>query len=181
MPRNRADIDRGEKVTEILDTAESLVRAGGMSALTVAGVARELGITGNAVYWYFPRREDLCVAVLERLGRRVFASKPRRTPDWRGQILWLVDQMSEIYPYAVSLQESAPRSPVIADFEVAVTARFREMLAGVLADRMGEDDSGEGAALFLATVFGCYALRLPQTERRRLLDRLLDHLVTDAS
>ena len=44
---------------EILQTAQLLMRAGGVEAVTLAAVAGELGMTKQAIYHYYPSKEAL--------------------------------------------------------------------------------------------------------------------------
>src|SRR5947209_195528 len=74
MPRTRRDLEREAKIDEVLEVAEDQLLAGGFESLSVAGVARELGIAQNAVYWYFPSRDHLFVATLERILARVLTT-----------------------------------------------------------------------------------------------------------
>ena len=66
MPRTRSEVERDAKVAEILEAAVRRLAEGGYDALSVAGIARELGIAQNAVYWYFPSKDDLFAAMLTR-------------------------------------------------------------------------------------------------------------------
>src|SRR2546423_3715156 len=96
MARTRTEIDRETKVEQIVSAAERQLREGGFAALSIAAIARELGIAQNAVYWYFPSRDHLFVAALERLLRGVLASKPPRQRSLERKVLWFVDRLSEL-------------------------------------------------------------------------------------
>lgn len=54
---------RGNTRQRILDEAKALVRSGGPAALTFDAVARRLGVSKQAVLYWFPRKEDLLVSV----------------------------------------------------------------------------------------------------------------------
>jgi AcrR family transcriptional regulator len=181
VPRTRSQVEREQKVDEILEVAEATVRQKGLAALSVAGVARQLGIAANAVYWYFPTRDHLVVTVVERLGEKAFSAKPKGRA-WNEQLLALVDQFSELYPHAAALHERASRSEVVADFERSLYQRLEIMLAGALAPHLqAGDDAGEAARLFMATALGCFARSTSARERRRLLERLLAQLAPGLS
>ena len=81
MPANRPHVDRDAKAAEILDAAEVLLLSDGYEAMTMASVARAAGISSNAVYWYFPSKDELLAAVLMYAGFRMAgASSPARNP-----------------------------------------------------------------------------------------------------
>src|SRR5215210_758410 len=113
MPRTRHEVDRETKVEEILDAAVSRLDEGGYEALSVAGIARELGVAQNAIYWYFPSRDHLFVAALER------------------KVLWFVDQLQEIEPVRAAMYERARTSPVVAEFADELNRTWRRMLTNV--------------------------------------------------
>src|SRR3954468_23176509 len=114
MPRTRQDVDREAKVDEILDAAVTRLRDGGYDALSVAAIARELGIAQNAIYWYFPSKDHLFVAALERMLRDIVARKPPRQRWRERKVLCFVDQLGEIEPVRAAMYERARTSPVVA-------------------------------------------------------------------
>ena len=55
----RVQRKREQARQEILETAQGLMRAGGVDAVTLASVAGELGMTKQAIYHYFSSKEAL--------------------------------------------------------------------------------------------------------------------------
>ena len=97
MPRTRPELDRAEKQAAILDVAGQQLETGGYGALSVAAIARELGVAQNAVYWYFPSKDHLFVAALERMLRDIAARKPSRSRGTIDRVLWFTDQFSVLW------------------------------------------------------------------------------------
>ena len=84
MPATRPHLDRDLKRKQILDAAEKLLLRNGYEATAMAAVARRAGVANNAVYWYFPSKDDLLAAVLQRRQERALAKLPTpatATPD----------------------------------------------------------------------------------------------------
>src|SRR5437660_12462598 len=108
MPRTRAELNRDDKVAEILDVAERQLREGGFEALSMIGIARELGLAQNAIYWYFPSRVELFVGVLRRILVGIGARKPRGEKDVVKRILWWADQFAPLYTFRAAMQAQAP-------------------------------------------------------------------------
>lgn len=52
---------------QILDAAEHVFYAQGVSRATLAEVAKEAGVSRGAIYWYFENKIDLFQAMLERI------------------------------------------------------------------------------------------------------------------
>ncbi|WP_369185334.1 TetR/AcrR family transcriptional regulator [Streptomyces sp. Y1] len=56
---------RAETTAEIKRTALQLMGSGGPDAITLRAIAREMGMTANAIYGYFATRDDLVTALIE--------------------------------------------------------------------------------------------------------------------
>src|SRR4051795_5623340 len=111
MPRTRRAVSRDEKVEEILAVAERRLREGGYEALSVAALARELGLAQNAIYWYFPSKDELFVATLNRMLEKIVARKPSKQVGELEQILWFTDQFQVISGIRGAINERAGASP----------------------------------------------------------------------
>ena len=180
MPKTRREVEREDKVAEILEAAERQLRGGGYEALSVAGVAlqallrnplasRELGIAQNSVYWYFPSKDHLFVAALQRMFGKIVANKPPAHRGLMNEVLWFVDQLHELYPLRAAMREQARRSEVVAGFERQLDDTLRLMLTNALRPHVPAKDLPSGVDAFNATVQGTYARDMDQVERRRLL------------
>ncbi|MFI0975945.1 TetR/AcrR family transcriptional regulator [Streptomyces sp. NPDC021093] len=55
---------RAETTAEIKDVALELMAASGPDAITLRAIAREMGMTANAIYGYFATRDDLVTALV---------------------------------------------------------------------------------------------------------------------
>lgn len=68
----------------VLEAALSLVDEAGPDGFTMRALARRLGVYPTAIYWYFPRKNDLLAAVA---GHALRDLTPETDPrDWRGFI-----------------------------------------------------------------------------------------------
>ncbi|MER7350662.1 TetR/AcrR family transcriptional regulator [Streptomyces aurantiacus] len=55
---------RAETTAEIKEVALGLMATGGPDAITLRAIAREMGMTANAIYGYFATRDDLVTALV---------------------------------------------------------------------------------------------------------------------
>jgi AcrR family transcriptional regulator len=55
---------RAETTAEIKNVALELMAAGGPDAITLRAIAREMGMTANAIYGYFATRDDLVTTLI---------------------------------------------------------------------------------------------------------------------
>ena len=176
VPKTRSEHDRDHKIDEILDAAERHLLAGGYPALSMVGVARELGVAQNAVYWYFPSRDHLFVAVLRRLMGRVVARKPPARRGFIDQTVWMVDRLAEFHGLGVAVHERARTSAVVAEFNDEFQSLLRTMLIGVLRPNVAEDDLEVAAAAFMSTVEGALLRGVPTAEREAVIRFTLERI-----
>ncbi|WP_371787797.1 TetR/AcrR family transcriptional regulator [Streptomyces griseoaurantiacus] len=66
MPVNRKAVPRAEREALILDRAAEMFRDAGFHETAVSELARACGLTANAVTYYFPSKDMILAAVLER-------------------------------------------------------------------------------------------------------------------
>lgn len=174
MPQTRADISRDEKMEEILGAAERRLAEGGYEALSVAGIARELGIAQNAVYWYFPSKDDLFVAALRRLLAGIVARKPsHQDADDVERILWFTDQFEELSTLRAAMTERARSSQVVADFVAELDGLLDQMLSNTLQGHIPDAELPIAVDAFRATVDGTTAKGLRGKGRRNVLEYAL--------
>jgi AcrR family transcriptional regulator len=177
MPKTRHAETRDEKVGEIVELAEKRLREGGYEALSVAGIARELGLAQNAIYWYFPSKDHLFVAALERMLRDIAARKPLRSVGEVERILWFTDQFQALSDLRGAMNDRARTSPVVADFVQELDALLSRMLSNALRGHIPEDELPVAVETFRATVEGTFVKGLGKRERRKVLSFALTRLM----
>ena len=177
VPRTRTEVEREAKVEEIVDAAARRLRDGGYEALSVAGIARELGIAQNAVYWYFASKDHLFVAALERMLLDIHARKPPPDRALEKKVLFFVEQLAGMADVRAAMQERARKSEVVAAFTQALDSLWRQMLTNVLRGKVPDDELDEAAATLLATLQGALLAEHTPAERRRIVRFALRKLV----
>jgi AcrR family transcriptional regulator len=177
VPLARTDVDRDTKVDQILSAAERRLLAGGYDAMSIAAVARELGIAQNSIYWYFPSKDELFVAVLQRLLARLASKKPPKRQGLESQVLWAADQMHDLAPLRAELHHRAARSPKVAQFEADLDATVRRLLIHGIEPYMDHAELDLAADTCLATVEGTLRMNLSRSQRHRLIRFALDRII----
>ena len=177
MPKTRIRETRAEKAAAIVEVAERQLRAGGYPALSVAAIARELGVSQNTIYWYFPSKDDLFVAALARMLEQIHAHKPSKKAGKVQQILWFTDQFEELSGLRAAMTERAHSSPVVAEFVTDLDALLSRMLSGALADEVPDAELPIAVEAFRATVEGTFVKGLDRRARRRVLTFALRRLI----
>jgi TetR/AcrR family transcriptional regulator, cholesterol catabolism regulator len=177
VPQTRPAVSREEKVGEILALAEQRLREGGYEALSVAGIARELGLAQNAIYWYFPSKDHLFVAALEQMLREIAARKPSREVGEVERILWFTDQFQALSDLRGAMNERARSSQVVADFVEQLDALLSRMLSNALRDHVPAGELPVAVEAFRATAEGTFVKGLDRRARRKVLTFTLERLM----
>jgi AcrR family transcriptional regulator len=169
MPKTRPAQSRDKKMDEILAGAEKRLRSGGYEALSVAALARELGLAQNAIYWYFPSKDELFVATLNRMLEKIAARKPSKQVGELERILWFTDRFQVISGMRGAINDRAVSSPAVAEFAERLDALLSQMLSNVLRDYVPPDELAMAVEAFRATVDGAFVKGLDKRDRRKLL------------
>jgi len=176
VPRTRPEIDREAKVAEILSSAERRLLDGGYESLSVAAIARELGLAQNAIYWYFPSKNDLFVAALRRHLQEMAARKPSSDAGIDERILFFAEGFAVLFDLRGALTEQARQAEVVATFAKELDALVGRMLTNALRPRVTAKDLPAATEALRAAIIGTYAQGLDPRARRRLLKFVLERL-----
>lgn len=176
VPRTRSNLDRDTKIDQILAVAEQQLLEGGYGNLSLAAIARTLGIRQGSIYWYFPSKDHLLVAAIERTLVALAAHKPSGE-GLVTEILWAVEQLEQFQSLRVAVHERARSAPVVADFERRFRALLETMLTGALRPHMSAADLDLAADAFLAIVEGVLLQRIEPSRRTRVLTFALERLI----
>ncbi|MFH8462650.1 TetR/AcrR family transcriptional regulator [Streptomyces sp. NPDC017991] len=165
---------RAAATREILDAAERQIAESGPAALSLRAVARSLGMTVQALYHYFPSRDELVTALItkayEALGDAVQAAIDASREDSplervvtaaEGYRRWAVD-----HPERFQLLYGTPLRYYEAPVEGATTRAVRrmsaiferEMFDGFTPAQLAAVDDSD-----LSPVFVAYLDQLPPT------------------
>ena len=177
MPRTRADVERDAKVGEIVEAARDRLVEGGYAGLSVAELARSLGLAQNAIYWYFPTKDHLFVAAVERILHDVLDCKPHqgKTVD---RVLWFADRLAAFQELRITMRDRARTSEVVAAFERDVVALFRVLLVGALRDDVPAKRLDDTADAVMALCEGVLLRELGKARRARVLRYGFERLTT---
>lgn len=158
MPRNNQHIDRAEKVDTILDAADELLLRDGYDATTMAAIARAAGVASNALYWYFPGKDDLLAAVLKRrLERAAAATRLNTEEPFQARAMSALAELDKVATLTSTVHERAKHSPAVAEAHQA----FHDLLsahttAGLKSAGLSDADASMAAAAIIAMIEGIH-------------------------
>jgi AcrR family transcriptional regulator len=169
VPKNRSSVDREQKVAEILDAAEAALRNGGYESLSIAGLARRLGLAANSIYWYFPSKDELFVAAIRLMVQGILARKPPASRSLERRVLWFAEQLDELDDLRVDMYQRSKRSPAVAVLAEELRSGGREMASNTLRGAVADDQLETVAEALLATIDGTALRGLDPAQRRRVI------------
>jgi TetR/AcrR family tetracycline transcriptional repressor len=147
---------------KILDAAQNLLSRGGVEAVTVRGIAAQVGVAPNAVYTYFRDKAAVLRALVERLlGEVDLNGLTDRTRPWRQRLQALAVEFRThllSHPGAVNLLLSGPMDGPNA---LLVSERLLEVFADA---GLEPDDAARASYLFITYVLGSIALEAAELE-----------------
>ncbi len=154
MPATRPHLNRDLKRKQILDVAEKLLLRDGYDATAMAEIARRAGVANNAVYWYFPSKDELLAAVLERRQQRALASlaaQKNSTPD--EQALAMLSQLDQVAQLTATVHQRAQHSRPVAEMHDAFHAAADTLLRGLFQDAgLDAKDAEKAAKVMMALI-----------------------------
>jgi AcrR family transcriptional regulator len=178
--------------TRILDAAEAIVRARGVSGLTLEAAAREAGVSKGGLLYHFASKEALLTGLLARMAewmRLDFEACVAAQPEGPGRVARaMLAWAFELTPEASNERCDRAAAVFLAAFHHdpallgpirAVIARMREAVA---ADGLPPGHGGiimaAGDGLFMARVFGLYT---PTGQERQDMHAALFRLLEPGS
>ena len=174
MARNKRDIDRGQKQDEIEAAAGRLFLEQGYDATSMAAVAAAAGVAPNTLYWYFANKDELLIAVLNRLVMAgLQAQAGVQALPLSEQLQWLIGQFEQAHRLVMTVHARLAQSEAIRLWH----DQFHHMLDGLVIRGLVERGMPLEKASVMATA-GSFVveglLSHPHTpeQRRQVMDWL---------
>lgn len=178
MPRNRRPQDREEKREEIIAAAQRLFIDDGFESASTARIARSAGVAVNTIYWYFQDKDELLIAVLDRLLAEALATYTEIADmSLNDRLLWVVDQLEQLHGLVNTVHARATASPAIdawhSAFHRLADALFDDSLraAGVT-----ETDLTGMSAIGTFVIEGLLTHKRDDADKRAIVDLLVRSL-----
>ena len=120
----------------------------GYEATSMAAVARAAGVAPNTLYWYYANKDELLIAVLNRLLERVIEARTGLAErPLAEQLLWLIEVFEQAHPLVLTVHGRLDLSPAI----LAWHTHFHAQLEALIVATLVAQGVSQEAALTLAT------------------------------
>ena len=154
MAKNKREIDPEVKRDQIEDAACMLFLVEGYESTSMATIAKAAGVAPNTLYWYFSSKDDLLVAILDRLVNRAMAQlATMQSQSFGDQVLWLLTEFQQASKLISTVHSRLEKSETIRHWH----DRFHVMLDQMLVSQMVSTGMSKAKASVMATV-GTYVV-----------------------
>lgn len=174
MPANRRSQDRAEKRGELLAVARRLFVENGYEDTSMATLAREAGVAGNTIYWYFADKDDVLLAVLDAVLLEALADYEQvASAPLEDQLDWVVGQLQQMHRLVSTVHSRAAHSPAVDEWHTGFHALTEGMFRSVL-EQTGIDREGIDAEIKIGVfaVEGLLTHRLDEAQQHAICRRL---------
>ncbi|HUE93471.1 helix-turn-helix domain-containing protein [Pseudomonas sp.] len=129
MAKNKRHVDKEQKAEEIELAAMHLFIDVGFDASSMSMIAKSADVAPNTLYWYFKDKDDLLIAVLNRLLNAGMAQYPSMmSKPLAEQVIWLLGQLKETKGLISTVHARVKYSPDIAVWH----DKFHNMIEKIL-------------------------------------------------
>jgi len=154
MAKNKREVDPEVKREQIEDAACMLFLVEGYESASMATIAKTAGVAPNTLYWYFASKDDLLVAILDRLVNRALAQLPAmQSQSFGDQVLWLLAEFQQASKLISTVHARLDKSEKVREWH----DRFHVMLDQLLVQQMVSKGMSPAKASVMATV-GTYVV-----------------------
>lgn len=163
-----------------MEAATRQLLEGGYGSLSIAGLARELGLAPNSIYWYFPDKDELAIASVREIVSNLLASKPPAHKSLESRVLWFVEQLDDLKRLRAELYQRARDSPAMSAFVKELEEGQREMLGNVLRGHVPDQDRDVARDALIVLAEGAALRDLNPKQTRELVAYALRRYTTTA-
>jgi AcrR family transcriptional regulator len=179
MARIKRDQDREAKRDEIVAAARALFMDEGYEATSMSRLAAAAGVAPNTIYWYFENKDDVLIAVLNRVVSHVMVevvalqSQPIRT-----RILTLIDQIESAGSLMTDVHSRVSHSPKVQAWHDQFHAMVEQLSVTELVNAgVSKDEAQLDAKLLIYVIEGLLAHPHKLQEREQIIDQALKRVL----
>jgi len=149
MAKNKRDIDRQLKQTEIEEAAAELFVEYGYEATSMAMIAAHADVAPNTLYWYYKNKDEMLVAALNRLVAEFLTNIATiQDQPLDQQLLTVIEHFEEASKLVATVHARLTQSASIRDWH----KQFHLMLDAVFIEKLNSRGLSATQAKMMATV-----------------------------
>ena len=183
MPKNHRHVDAEVKKEQIERAAAELFMEQGYESTSMAAIARDAGIATNTIYWYYPSKDDLLLAVLNKLvaeGLQQMAASTDLAPVER--VMTLMELFEGAGALMNVVHSRLAHSQPVKEWHEGFHAMMENMIAMELVQLGSNPATAQGdTKVIIYVIEGLLAHPHQAQEREQILGRLYSLLTRQES
>jgi AcrR family transcriptional regulator len=183
VPSNRRAVPRAERTAEVVAAASQVFLAKGYEAATISGVAAAAGMTSANVYWYFPSKDHLFAAVMDRMLDQELEKLQTSHPDADAHAR-LVRGMADMRAYRYlhsAMHERLDKSPEVLEAHERFMTWLTDLVRETVADKGYSPEEREAVIEVAVFLFEGFSVPLPLPRPgHEIMDFMLTRMVGPA-
>lgn len=179
MARNKRHLEPCVKKKEIELIAMSLLKEKGYDKTTMAEIAKIAGIAANTVYWYFENKDDVLIAVLNRVVSQAMSEVASLGEQpLRELILMLIKHVESAGSLMTDVHTRVNHSPEVRVWHDHFHMMVEQLVLSKLdKKRAGLDEALIDAKLLIYVIEGLLAHPHNLHEREHIIDQTLNRIL----
>ena len=121
-------------MSALLDVAQRLFIDHTFDTVTMAEIARQAGVKSGAVYWYFPTKDHVLAAVMERASGVLWRGLDDLPPSVAHpeRLIYFLTSLRPLRSVHIAMHSRMANAEVVATAHAELMGRFRELAAMAL-------------------------------------------------
>lgn len=179
MARNKRHLESKVKKEEIELVAMELLKEKGYDNTSMAEIARSAGVAANTIYWYFENKDDVLIAVLDRVVSQAIADMATlHEQTFRTRVLTLIDQIESSGSLMTDVHSRVNHSPKVQSWHEQFHRMVEHLSVSELINaEVCLDEAQLDAKLLIYVIEGLLAHPHKLHEREQIIDQTLKRIL----
>lgn len=179
LARNKRHLEPKVKKEEIELVAMALLKKKGYDNTSMAEIARSAGVAANTIYWYFENKDDVLIAVLNRVVSQAIAEMiTLREQTFRTRVLTLIDQIESSGALMTDVHSRVNHSTKVQAWHEQFHTMVEQLSVSELVNaEVCHDEAQLDAKLLIYVIEGLLAHPHNVQEREQIIDQALKRIL----
>lgn len=179
LARNKRHLEPKVKKEEIELVATELLKKKGYDNTSMAEIARSAGVAANTIYWYFENKDDVLIAVLDRVVSQAIAEMATlREHTFRARVLTLIGQIENAGSLMTDVHSRVNHSTKVQVWHEQFHTMVEQLSVSELVNaEVCLDEAQLDAKLLIYVIEGLLAHPHKLQEREQIIDQALKRIL----
>ena len=178
MARNKRYLEQKVKIEEIELVAMALMKEKGYDNTSMAEIARGAGVAANTIYWYFENKDDVLLAVLNRVvSSAITRAMALEDQPLSSRALFLIEQVKSSGALMTDVHARVAHSAKVRAWHDRFHSLVEHMVVSALVKTGVEPVEAQcDARVLIYVIEGLLAHPHPLEDREQIINHALTRL-----